>query len=97
MCWRLAAAHGYTRLVLGAWGCGVFRNDPEVVAAAFVIICGASGRDDSSGSYSRCWTFSVAGDVRGVPAAVAKTAFQATLVERGVETNKHAAHLAMRA
>jgi len=27
---------GYRRLVLGAWGCGVFRNDPEVVAAAFL-------------------------------------------------------------
>ncbi len=31
----LAAAGGYPRLVLGAWGCGVFRNDPRVVAAAF--------------------------------------------------------------
>ena len=31
----LAAAHGYERLVLGAWGCGVFRNDPRVVAASF--------------------------------------------------------------
>ncbi|KES08187.1 hypothetical protein BU52_03955 [Streptomyces toyocaensis] len=30
-----AAAHGYRRLVLGAWGCGVFRNDPAHVAAAF--------------------------------------------------------------
>ncbi|GAA2253151.1 TIGR02452 family protein [Streptomyces atrovirens] len=30
-----AAAHGYRRLVLGAWGCGVFRNDPAQVAAAF--------------------------------------------------------------
>ncbi|WP_328673010.1 TIGR02452 family protein [Streptomyces sp. NBC_00328] len=30
-----AAAHGYRRLVLGAWGCGVFRNDPEQVARAF--------------------------------------------------------------
>ncbi|AVH55057.1 MULTISPECIES: TIGR02452 family protein [Streptomyces] len=30
-----AAAHGYRRLVLGAWGCGVFQNDPEQVAAAF--------------------------------------------------------------
>ena len=31
----LAADHGAPALVLGAWGCGVFRNDPEVVAAAF--------------------------------------------------------------
>nr|WP_202538405.1 TIGR02452 family protein [Streptomyces sp. SID8379] len=30
-----AAAEGYRRLVLGAWGCGVFRNDPEQVAQAF--------------------------------------------------------------
>jgi uncharacterized protein (TIGR02452 family) len=32
----LAASHGYKRLVLGAWGCGVFRNDPAVAAAAFL-------------------------------------------------------------
>jgi uncharacterized protein (TIGR02452 family) len=31
----LAAAHGIERLVLGAWGCGVFRNDPFIVAGAF--------------------------------------------------------------
>ena len=31
----LAASEGYRHLVLGAWGCGVFRNDPEVVASAF--------------------------------------------------------------
>ncbi|MFJ6838370.1 TIGR02452 family protein [Streptomyces sp. NPDC091209] len=30
-----AAAHGYRRLVLGAWGCGVFQNDPAQVARAF--------------------------------------------------------------
>ncbi|WP_055587714.1 TIGR02452 family protein [Peterkaempfera griseoplana] len=30
-----AAACGLRRLVLGAWGCGVFRNDPAQVAAAF--------------------------------------------------------------
>lgn len=30
-----AARHGARRLVLGAWGCGVFRNDPRHVAAAF--------------------------------------------------------------
>ena len=32
----LAASQGYKRLVLGAWGCGVFRNDSAVVAAAFL-------------------------------------------------------------
>jgi uncharacterized protein (TIGR02452 family) len=31
----LAAARGYSRLVLGAWGCGVFRNDPARVATWF--------------------------------------------------------------
>lgn len=31
----VAAHHGYRRLVLGAWGCGAFGNDPAVVAAAF--------------------------------------------------------------
>ncbi|MFI6762406.1 TIGR02452 family protein [Micromonospora sp. NPDC050417] len=32
---RVAAAHGHRRLVLGAWGCGVFRNDAATVARAF--------------------------------------------------------------
>ncbi|MFB7874299.1 TIGR02452 family protein [Nocardia sp. NPDC056064] len=30
-----AARHDIRALVLGAWGCGVFANDPAVVAAAF--------------------------------------------------------------
>jgi uncharacterized protein (TIGR02452 family) len=32
---RVAAAHGHRTLVLGAWGCGVFRNAPAEVAGAF--------------------------------------------------------------
>lgn len=31
----IAAAHGDTHLVLGAWGCGVFKNSPVVVAGAY--------------------------------------------------------------
>lgn len=32
----LAASQGYKHLVLGAWGCGVFRNDPDLVATTFM-------------------------------------------------------------
>ncbi|MFI1564340.1 TIGR02452 family protein [Streptomyces sp. NPDC020490] len=39
-----AVAHGYRRLVLGAWGCGVFRNDPAQVAGAFRALLGPGGR-----------------------------------------------------
>jgi uncharacterized protein (TIGR02452 family) len=31
----IAAQHDHQALVLGAWGCGVFRNDPQQIAALF--------------------------------------------------------------
>lgn len=31
----IALAHGHKHLVLGAWGCGVFRNDPVQIASLF--------------------------------------------------------------
>ncbi|MRH87430.1 TIGR02452 family protein [Nocardia sp. SYP-A9097] len=39
----IAARHGIRDLVLGAWGCGVFRNDPAEVAAAFEHALGIYG------------------------------------------------------
>ncbi len=33
----VAALHGHEVLVLGAWGCGVFRNDPAMIAELFQI------------------------------------------------------------
>lgn len=32
---RVAAMHGHRNLILGAWGCGAFANDPEMVATVF--------------------------------------------------------------
>ncbi len=40
---RIAALEGIKRLVLGAWGCGVFRNDPAEVAGAFADLIGPWG------------------------------------------------------
>ncbi|MEU9319942.1 TIGR02452 family protein [Streptomyces sp. NPDC048295] len=41
---EVAAVRGYRRLVLGAWGCGVFRNDPAQVAGAFRALLLDDGR-----------------------------------------------------
>jgi uncharacterized protein (TIGR02452 family) len=57
----VAAAHGHRELVLGAWGCGVFGNDPAVVAAAF-----AAGLARARGRFDRV-TFAVLDRQRGAP------------------------------
>lgn len=57
----VAAAHGQRRLVLGAWGCGVFRNDPAVVADAF-----ASALDGAAGWFDQV-VFAVLDHTRGTP------------------------------
>lgn len=41
---EVAAAGGHRRLVLGAWGCGVFRNEPAEVAGAFAAALLDGGR-----------------------------------------------------
>jgi uncharacterized protein (TIGR02452 family) len=39
----LAQTAGYTHLVLGAWGCGVFRCDPTMVAGVFSALLTGEG------------------------------------------------------
>ncbi|WP_433548953.1 TIGR02452 family protein [Streptomyces sp. CA-294286] len=41
---EVASVCGYRRLVLGAWGCGVFQNEPAVVAEAFRSLLAEGGR-----------------------------------------------------
>ncbi|MGW1167051.1 TIGR02452 family protein [Streptomyces sp. NPDC002550] len=64
-----AAAHGYGRLVLGAWGCGVFRNDPAQVAGAFRALLGPGGR------FARTFEHVVFGVLDRTPGAVVREAF----------------------
>ncbi|MER5748566.1 TIGR02452 family protein [Streptomyces sp. NPDC002088] len=64
-----AAAHRYRRLVLGAWGCGVFRNDPVQVAAAFRALLGPGGR------FAGTFEHVVFGVLDRTPGAVIRAAF----------------------
>ncbi|MFH9002288.1 TIGR02452 family protein [Streptomyces afghaniensis] len=65
-----AAAHGYRRLVLGAWGCGVFRNDPAQVAGAFRALL------DPGGRFARAFEHVVFGVLDRTPDAAVRGAFE---------------------
>jgi len=41
---EVAVRHEVKQLVLGAWGCGVFRNDPRQVAGVFGELLAHGGR-----------------------------------------------------
>ncbi|MGS2646653.1 TIGR02452 family protein [Streptosporangium sp. LJ11] len=60
----LFATSGLRRLVLGAWGCGVFRNSPALVAACFATHLGPSGA--FHGRFERV-VFAVLDDAPGTP------------------------------
>ncbi|MFF7393558.1 TIGR02452 family protein [Streptomyces scabiei] len=74
-----AAAHGYRRLVLGAWGCGVFGNDPTQVATAFRALLMDGGRFD--GAFSHV-VFAVLDRTRGTSTRVAFEQVFATVASR---------------
>jgi len=40
----IAARHGHRSLIVGAWGCGVFGNDPAMVGELFARALGAGGK-----------------------------------------------------
>ncbi|MFF3201329.1 TIGR02452 family protein [Streptomyces sp. NPDC002962] len=72
-----AAAHGYRRLVLGAWGCGVFRNDPAQVAGAFRALLGPGGR------FERTFEHVVFGVLDRTPGSVVLAAFERVFDQKG--------------
>ena len=71
----VAAHHGIRTLVLGAWGCGVFRNDPRGVADVFRDHLGPDGL--FAGRFDRV-TFAVFDRAPGQPNL---TAFRAAFAD----------------
>lgn len=68
----------YRRLVLGAWGCGVFRNDPAQVAGAFRTLLGPGGR--FAGAFERV----AFGILDRTPGATVRAAFERAFPEGAV-------------
>ncbi|MFJ7074100.1 TIGR02452 family protein [Streptomyces sp. NPDC098781] len=74
-----AAAHGYRQLVLGAWGCGVFQNDPAQVAEAFRALLGPGGR------FAGAFEHVAFGILDRTPDSPVRAAFVRAFVERQVQ------------
>ncbi|WP_030326978.1 TIGR02452 family protein [Streptomyces sp. NRRL B-3229] len=72
----VAVALGYRRLVLGAWGCGVFQNDPAQVAGAFRTLLAPGGR------FAGAFEHVVFGVLDRTPGAVARAAFVQAFAEQ---------------
>ncbi|MEW2560739.1 TIGR02452 family protein [Streptomyces griseorubiginosus] len=72
----VAVAAGYRRLVLGAWGCGVFQNDPAQVAGAFRTLLAPGGR------FAGAFEHVVFGVLDRTPGAVVRAAFERAFAER---------------
>ena len=75
----VAVAEGYRRLVLGAWGCGVFQNDPAQVAGAFRTLLGPGGR------FAGAFEHVVFGVLDRTPGAAVREAFVRAFPERQPE------------
>ncbi|MER6244812.1 TIGR02452 family protein [Streptomyces griseorubiginosus] len=72
----VAVAEGYRRLVLGAWGCGVFQNDPAQVAEAFRTLLAPGGR------FAGAFEHVVFGVLDRTPGAVVREAFVRAFAEQ---------------
>ncbi|NUO42210.1 MAG: TIGR02452 family protein [Streptomyces sp.] len=69
---EVAAAEGYRQLVLGAWGCGVFQNDPAQVAGAFHALLRPGGK------FATAFEHVVFGVLDRTPGHVVRAAFEKT-------------------
>ncbi|MEU6172654.1 TIGR02452 family protein [Streptantibioticus parmotrematis] len=76
---EVAALHGYRRLALGAWGCGVFQNDPALVASAFATHLTGGGR------FADRFTHVVFAVLDRRPDSPARTAFAEAFTDGRVE------------
>lgn len=77
-----AAAQGISGLVLGAWGCGAFHNDPEVVAAVTRELLVDEGREKRFSDIA----FGILGPSDSPNMRAFRTAFADRVDDRSVDT-----------